>query len=614
MPHSASMSNEADDRRIAAHRSREAARPHGPARDPHVSPSGLACPADGKDLLALNAVLTEQIRLFEAALENMSHGLCMFDAQSRLVVSNPRYHEIFQIPADAVRRGMTQGDICAFLIAQRCYPPAVTLDGIRESTRVALQRDDGLPILRELADGRVLSILYRAMKGGGWVSTFEDVTEQRRNRDRIAHLADHDALTDLVNARAMRGSHHGLADAADPERPLLAVCSVDLDRFSFVNDTHGHAAGDELLRAVALRLRANTRRGDIVARLGGDEFAVVQRAADEAAADALAQRLAAVLSRPYEISTGRIEVGASVGVATRPALGVDMDGLLHDAELALRNAKAEGPGTVGVFHPDMSKAARERRLIEAELHAALAAEQFELHYQPLVDIDGSRIVGVEALVRWRHPERGLVAPLSFIGIMEEIGLIVPLGLWVLARACRDAMRWPDHVVVAVNVSSVQMRQKGFGDTVLAVLAETGLGARRLEIEITESSLLEESASTLENLAVLHDAGIRIAMDDFGTGYSSLSYLRRFPIDKIKIDRSFMNDAETSADARAIIRAVAGLGVSLGITTLVEGVETVQQLDLARAEGVGQVQGYLFSRPQPEAIVSTMIAKGLDAVR
>ncbi|CAA2136985.1 putative bifunctional diguanylate cyclase/phosphodiesterase [Methylobacterium bullatum] len=558
------------------------------------------------ELLAVNADLREQVRLFEAALQNMNQGLCMFDTESRLVVTNRRYHEIFDIPADAIARGMTQHDICAMLIAQGCYPPSETLEWIEEATRAALQSDNGLPILRELADGRVLSVLYRVIQGGGWVSTFEDITEQQRSAARIAHLAHHDVLTDLANTRAMRLKYLDLIEATDPERPLLAMCYIDLDRFKFVNDTYGYATGDELLQAVAVRLRRNTRREDIVARLGGDEFAVIHRITDETDAPAMAQRLVDALSRPYEISGSLIEIGASVGVTTRPLHDVDIDPLLHDADLALRHAKAEGRGTFSVFDVGMSEAARARRLIETELQVALAEEQFELHYQTLVDADGGRIIGVEALVRWRHPERGLIPPLSFIPIMEETGLLLPLGNWILERACRDAMLWPDHITVAVNVSSEQMRQRSFGDTVLAVLAKTGLPARRLEIEITESSLLEESEVPQANLAVIHDAGISIAMDDFGTGYSSLSYLRRFPINKIKIDRSFMKDAETSADARAIIRAVSALGASMGLTTLIEGVETVQQLEFARLEGVGQLQGYLFSRPQPESVVTKLL--------
>ena len=560
------------------------------------------------DLSALNVALTEQVRLFEAALQNMSQGLCMFDAQSRLVVSNQRYRDIFGLPADMNIHGMTQQDICAMLIARGCYPSSISLEGIKTSAGEALLSANGLPVLRDLADGRTLSILYRVMEGGGWVSTFQDITEQRHNAARITHLAHHDALTDLFNTRAMRRSYNDLIDDHDPGRPLLAMCYVDLDRFKFVNDTYGHAAGDELLQAVAQRLRMHTRRGDIVARLGGDEFAVVQRVADEAAAAATAQGLVAVLSEPYEISFGRLAIGASVGVATRVVHDVDMDPLLHDADLALRHAKSEGRGTISVFDISMSEAAQARRLIEAELQTALAEQQFELHYQTLVEASGEHVVGVEALVRWHHPVRGLVPPLSFIPIMEETGLILPLGRWVLERACRDALQWPPHVIVAVNVSSVQMRQKSFGAGVLALLAETGLPAARLEIKITESSLLEESEVTQENLAVIHDAGVRIAMDDFGTGYSSLSYLRRFPIDKIKIDRSFMKDAETSPDARAIIRAIAGLGISLGITTVVEGVETATQLNFARDEGVDQVQGYLFSQPQPQAVISEMMAR------
>ncbi|MBY0249938.1 putative bifunctional diguanylate cyclase/phosphodiesterase [Methylobacterium radiotolerans] len=583
--------------------------PHTSLRRSETSDSSQCVPvlrprAEGIDrLAALNAALSEQIRLFEGALQNMNQGLCMFDAQSRLVVSNKRYRDIFNIPQDMVLTGMAQHAICSALVARGLYSPEVTVAEIERSTRAALQAAEPAPITRELCDGRTLAINHRVMDGGGWVSTFEDITEQRRNAERIAHLAHHDALTDLANTRAMRQGYRDLIAAQDDERPLLAMYYIDLDRFKFVNDTYGHAAGDELLQEVAARLRRNTRRGDVVARLGGDEFALVHRVVDAAAATSTAQRLVNVLSEPFDLASGRVHTGASIGLAIRAVQDLDMDPLLHDADLALRHSKTEGRGVFSVFEASMSEAFEARRQIEADLQAALAADQFELHYQTLVDARDGHVACVEALVRWRHPTRGLVPPLSFIPLAEETGLILPLGRWVLERACRDALAWPESVDVAVNVSSVQMRQKGFGAEVLAVLAETGLAAARLEVEITETSLLEESEATRENLATLHGAGIRIAMDDFGTGYSSLSYLRRFPIDKIKIDRSFMSEAETSADARAIIRAVAGLGVSLGITTVVEGVETAQQLELARAEGVGQVQGYLLGRPQPQASLS-----------
>jgi diguanylate cyclase (GGDEF)-like protein len=583
--------------------------PHTSLRRSETSDSSQCVPvlrprAEGIDrLAALNAALSEQIRLFEGALQNMNQGLCMFDAQSRLVVSNKRYRDIFNIPQDMVLTGMAQHAICSALVARGLYSPEVTVAEIERSTRAALQAAEPAPITRELCDGRTLAINHRVMDGGGWVSTFEDITEQRRSAERIAHLAHHDALTDLANTRAMRQGYRDLIAAQDDERPLLAMYYIDLDRFKFVNDTYGHAAGDELLQEVAARLRRNTRRGDVVARLGGDEFALVHRVVDAAAATSTAQRLVNVLSEPFDLASGRVHTGASIGLAIRAVQDLDMDPLLHDADLALRHSKTEGRGVFSVFEASMSEAFEARRQIEADLQAALAADQFELHYQTLVDARDGHVACVEALVRWRHPTRGLVPPLSFIPLAEETGLILPLGRWVLERACRDALAWPESVDVAVNVSSVQMRQKGFGAEVLAVLAETGLAAARLEVEITETSLLEESEATRENLATLHGAGIRIAMDDFGTGYSSLSYLRRFPIDKIKIDRSFMSEAETSADARAIIRAVAGLGVSLGITTVVEGVETAQQLELARAEGVGQVQGYLLGRPQPQASLS-----------
>lgn len=583
--------------------------PHTSLRRSETSDSSQCVPvlrprAEGIDrLAALNAALSEQIRLFEGALQNMNQGLCMFDAQSRLVVSNKRYRDIFNIPQDMVLTGMAQHAICSALVARGLYSPEVTAAEIERSTRAALQAAEPAPITRELCDGRTLAINHRVMDGGGWVSTFEDITEQRRSAERIAHLAHHDALTDLANTRAMRQGYRDLIAAQDDERPLLAMYYIDLDRFKFVNDTYGHAAGDELLQEVAARLRRNTRRGDVVARLGGDEFALVHRVVDAAAATSTAQRLVNVLSEPFDLASGRVHTGASIGLAIRAVQDLDMDPLLHDADLALRHSKTEGRGVFSVFEASMSEAFEARRQIEADLQAALAADQFELHYQTLVDARDGHVACVEALVRWRHPTRGLVPPLSFIPLAEETGLILPLGRWVLERACRDALAWPESVDVAVNVSSVQMRQKGFGAEVLAVLAETGLAAARLEVEITETSLLEESEATRENLATLHGAGIRIAMDDFGTGYSSLSYLRRFPIDKIKIDRSFMSEAETSADARAIIRAVAGLGVSLGITTVVEGVETAQQLELARAEGVGQVQGYLLGRPQPQASLS-----------
>ena len=552
----------------------------------------------------------EQFLHFEAALHHMNQGLCLFDQQAQLVVCNHRYREIFDIPDDFALFGKTQEEICTFLVDNGRYPPPVTIETIRLSAHGALKRPRASPIFRELADGRMISILYRAIEGGGWVSTFEDITEQRRSQARIQHLARYDGLTELVNARTLRECARGLSAATSKALPVLACHYLDLDRFKFVNDTYGHAVGDELLQAVSARLRSCARRDDVVGRLGGDEFALIQRVPDAAAAIAFAHRLVTAIAEPFELSGGRVEVGVSIGVATHEdretAAEADIERLLQDADLALRQAKSLERGTVCAFEPVMSETARLRLALERDLTAALAAGQIQVHYQPLVESQSGRIIGVEALARWEHPERGSIPPATFIPLAEEVGLIVQLGAWVMRLACRDAAAWPDHLTVAVNASVVQVRQKCFADMVLAILAETGLPASRLEIEITESSLLEESETTMQNLHRLREAGVAFALDDFGTGYSSLSYLRRFPFDKIKIDRSFMRDAEMSADALAIIRAVAGLGTSLGITTLVEGVETEQQLQLAQAEGLKQAQGYLFSRPVPVEHITEMV--------
>ncbi len=558
-------------------------------------------------LLETNHALSDKLRHVEAALDNMCQGLCMFDDETRLLVCNRRYREIFALTEDDVALGMSQSDLCAVLITRGAYPAGTSVATVTDHTRAALRRNDGIPILRALADGRVLSVQYRRLEGGGWVSTFEDVTEHRRTEARAAHRAGHDALTDLVNARTLRHASHRLLGAFDRDTPVLAAFHLDILRFKAINDTYGHAAGDEVLRTVADRLRQATRSNDVVARLGGDEFAILRRVENDVAAMRFADHLRLTLCRPCDLGAGRVDLGACVGVALREGIVSDVEPLLREADLALRCAKSEDRGEVRVFDAAMADSAQMRRDLELELRQALARSEFELHYQPLVEIDTKRIVAAEALIRWRHPERGIVPPATFIPLAEEVGLIVPIGDWVVRQACADATRWPDHIVVAVNVSSLQMRRKGFAELVLQTLSVTGLPPERLELELTESALLEDDEATLRNLAGLREAGVRFAIDDFGTGYASLSYLRRFPIDKIKIDRSFMTDAETSADALAIIRAVAGLGTSLGMTTVVEGVETEQQFDLARGEGVDQVQGYLISRPVPEDGFSSLVS-------
>ena len=590
---------------------------------PHFSPEGefLGYQGVGSDvteqhrtrraLVEAHAQLSEQNRRFDAALENMTHGLCMFDAEQCLLVWNRRYLEIFGLSEDAVHVGMSQRAIIEALVALGRYKRGATVDAISEGTRTSLTEVGLNSVLRELADGRVIAVTHRPMAGGGWVATFEDITERRRNEARIIHMARHDGLTDLPNRTRLREIGAELIEMPNAGMGTrVAVLCLDLDRFKPVNDSFGHAVGDSLLRAVAERLRGHVRGHDVVARLGGDEFAVISRFEDAAGAIVLAERLIAVVAAPYRLDGVTVEIGMSAGIAlAEGSVPQDIERLLKEADMALYEAKAGGRGTVRLFEPQMDETLRERLDLERELREALAQNRFELHYQPLVDLSDNRITGMEALVRWRHPERGLVSPAVFIPLAEETGLIVSIGEWVLGQACRDAAAWPDGISVAVNVSPLQLRHRSFVQSVLGALASSGVKASRLELEITESVLLDDTEMNLETLHTLRKLGVRISMDDFGTGYSSISYLRRFHFDKIKIDRSFVRDCAAQSEAGAIIRAIVSLGASLGITTLVEGVETEPQLATIRAEGAQEVQGYLFSPHRPVHEIAALLEAG-----
>ncbi|WP_075214277.1 putative bifunctional diguanylate cyclase/phosphodiesterase [Mongoliimonas terrestris] len=413
-----------------------------------------------------------------------------------------------------------------------------------------------------------------------------------------------DALTGLPDRRVL-----GEALAADLRAGLpFAFLLVDLDRFKSVNDTLGHPVGDRLLLRVVDRLRKVIGPHDLLARLGGDEFAVVHRSADPAVtAEALGARLVDLVGRAVIIGEHLITVGASVGIVL-PAPDDDADRLLQAADLALYQAKEDGRGRYRLFDPAMDARAKARRDLETELRRALALRQFAVHYQPQVALGSGTLTGFEALVRWNHPERGLVPPAAFIPVAEETGLIVGLGEWVLRTACMDAAAWPGDLKVAVNLSPMQFDGPGLPAVVASALARSGLLPERLELEITESVLLADTSATLATLGQLKALGVRIAMDDFGTGYSSLSYLRAFPFDKVKIDRSFVADMEVNADSAAIVRAVLTLGASLGMSTTAEGVETGSQLALLRAEGCDDAQGYFLSRPVPAADVAATIAR------
>ncbi|MDB5598790.1 MAG: diguanylate cyclase/phosphodiesterase [Xanthobacteraceae bacterium] len=435
-----------------------------------------------------------------------------------------------------------------------------------------------------------------------------DVTERKQAEARIAYMAHHDALTGLANRVLF---HDRLGDALGRVRrqhESLAVLCLDLDHFKSVNDTLGHPVGDELLRAVSERLTQCLGGDDVVARLGGDEFAVIQMAIgapDDAGT--LASQLIEVVSRPYDIAGHEVLIGVSIGIAVAPGDGVTADELLRNADLALYRAKAEGRGAFHFFEPEMDRQVQARRALEIDLRKAYSNDEFELYYQPLVNLESGEVSGFEALLRWHHPERGMVSPVEFIPLAEEIGLIVQIGEWVLRQACAEAATWPDDIKVAVNLSPVQFRSRTLVQVVLSALAYSRLSPDRLELEITESVLLGDNEANLATLHQLRELGARISMDDFGTGYSSLRYLRSFPFDKIKIDQSFVRDMVERPDCVAIVRAVAGLGLSLGIATTAEGVETQAQLQRVRDEGCTEVQGYLFSRPIPASGIAAVLA-------
>ncbi len=466
------------------------------------------------------------------------------------------------------------------------------------------------PHLYELSNDRVVSCIYSPTSDGRWVATYEDVTERLQAEAKIIHMARHDALTNLPNRVLFQDKMEQALGRGDE----LAVMFLDLDRFKSVNDSLGHSVGDALLCAVTERLQRTVSGADTVARLGGDEFAIVQSNASPSAASELAGHIIDALVKPFDVHGHQVIIGTSIGIAMAPGDGNEPDQLLRNADMALYRAKAAGRGRYHFFQPEMDAQMQERRKLELDLHKALLAEQFELHYQPLIDVGTGEVSGFEALLRWNHPERGLVVPDEFIPVAEEIGVIVPLGDWVLKQACRDAVTWPGKLTVAVNLSAVQFRNPTLALSVVSALGQSGLAASRLELEITESVLLQDDRAVLDALHQFRDLGVRICMDDFGTGYSSLSYLRSFPFDKIKIDRSFIRELGKKDDCVVIIRAVMRLGSSLGMITTAEGVETQEQLDILRAEGCIQVQGYLFSQPKPAAEIPSMLRQLQPRVR
>jgi diguanylate cyclase (GGDEF)-like protein len=543
--------------------------------------------------------LTAENALLRLALERLPHGLCMFDGDDRLMLVNRRYREIWDLPEPLTHPGTSFAQIMAATKGREVVPSQSAPKPLAGNTGTRRRE-------WEMTDGRTIEITVTSLTDGSCVAVHEDITARRLSEARVTYLARHDPLTGLHNRAVLREELLRLLARQD-RGDDLAVLYLDLDRFKAVNDSFGHPTGDQLLRQVATRLKACTRETDVIARLGGDEFAIVQcGAAQPSASTSLAHRVIGVMTQPFNLDGLQLHIGTSIGIAVAPFDGDEPDTLLKNADLALYRAKADGRGTMRYFEPDMDQRAQARRALETELRDALAQGQFLLEYQPLIRADGNRVTGVEALLRWIHPTRGRIPPDDFIPMAEDMGLIVPIGRWVLEQACRDALRWPAGVRVAVNVSATQFRQSVLLRDVMLALESTGLPAERLEIEITESTMMRDPAQALALLHELHALGVRVAMDDFGTGYSSLSTLQSFPFDRIKIDRSFVRNLETNADAQSIVRAVVGLGRNLGMATTIEGVETSGQLAIARHEGCAEVQGWLYSPARPADEIAAFI--------
>ena len=558
-----------------------------------------------------NRILKQQNIRFDAAINNMSQGLCMFDRHERLVVCNAPYARIYNLPPELMQPGTTLGQILEHRFRHGLVPKTGHEAYVQSRRRVVAEGREANDEV-ELEDGRTIFIHHRPMRGGGWVSTHEDVTAQRRIEARVRHLARHDALTDLPN-RALLGEQSGRVAARIRRGEAVAALCLDLDHFKAVNDTLGHAVGDQVLVEVATRLKASARETDIIVRLGGDEFAIIALALDDPQdAAEIAARIVRAMAQPMEIGGHQINIGTSVGIALAPSDGQDAETLLRNADTALYRAKSEGRGNYHFFERGMDDALQYRRMLEQGLKVALARNEFRLMYQPLLDLSSNRICCFEALLRWDHPEWGTISPVEFIPVAEETGLISSVGEWVLREASAAAASWPGDIRVAVNLSPAQFKGRGLVEHVTRALADAGLDPQRLELEVTESLLLADTEATLQTLHRLRALGARISMDDFGTGYSSLSYLRSFPFDKIKIDRTFVAGLTPDDESTAIIKAVVGLGHSLGMSTTAEGIETEAQLAAVRAQGCNEVQGFLFSPPLPASGIAALLGGGQTA--
>lgn len=542
---------------------------------------------------------------FDTALNNMPNGLCMFGADGRLAVVNQHFSAMMGLRHDVVPIGATMRELLEPAVYNNQISEASAEEivaGVSAARAVVITTSDDM-----IADSRALEWTFQPMENGGMVVLVEDVTERRNSQARINRMARFDELTGLPNRQSFHDELEKHIATLDETGQLSALLFIDLDQFKQVNDTLGHPCGDRLLGMVAGRLQQILAPHDIIGRFGGDEFVVLQRnmTSREDASD-LARRIVNRLSERYEIDHHLVEIGASIGIAIATP-DVSADNLLKNADLALYRSKADGRGTFCFFRQEMAEMVEARRTLEIDLRRALVNEEFELYYQPLINLKSGRISTCEALLRWRHPVRGTVSPADIIPVAEEMGLIVDLGRWILRSACMECMKWPSPARVAVNLSPLQFHQRNVLDDVRYALRVSGLPPERLEIEITESSLISNTQWVSDALDQLRAEGVSISLDDFGTGYSSLSYLHKFPLQKVKIDRSFLEGIGEDRPL-TLLRGVARLSADLGMSVVVEGIETNEQLEIVTADGtVTEVQGYLFSKPVPSKQIQQLLA-------
>lgn len=584
---------------------------------------GLAGPpANDSNTQLYNSLLAEKQKLeqlnvwFDVAINNMVRGLSMFDADHRLVVCNNIYRQMYGLPEEFTQPGTALGDILQYYVARECErdlpKEQENLRAWLENHSRKLAEGHTFRRIQKMPDGRRILVTYKPLPGGGWVDTQEDITEKRRTEEKIEWLARHDALTGVANRFHFRETF---------ERALtqlgggmsLALHWIDLDGFKDINDGFGHPIGDALLKAVTQRLRGSVRRDDFIARLGGDEFAIIQAGAHSCEqCSRLAKRVLRNVCKPYQIFGHEITISASIGVVCAPENGRCADELLKYADVALYEVKTSGRCGFRQFQDGARFKHDAGSGLEVDIHSAAARHELELHYQPVVNLTTRHVSSCEALLRWRHPELGLVAPKDFLPLAERTGAIIDMGRWVLEQACRDAARWDPTIKVAVNLSLLQVENSALHAVVERALAAAGLEPHRLRLEIGETSLDHHEDELVKTLQSLRALGVGLTLDNFGRTSAALGYLRTYPFDAVKIDRSLVKDLPQHADSAALIKAVALLSRSMGIEVIAEGVETLEELNLVGPAGCSKVQGYYFSRPVPlqelAAVVSTCANK------